>query len=73
MDGQSVKTIERGDVRGLDGHNKIKELTWIVERSFAWLGRNRRLSKDYEYEVQTSEALIDVAAIRVMLNRLAPA
>jgi transposase len=48
-------------------------LTWIVERSFAWLGRNRRLSKDYEYRVQTSEALIDLAAIRLMLNRLAPA
>jgi len=44
-----------------------------VERSFAWLGRNRRLSKDYEYMVQTSETLIDIAAIRIMLNRLAPA
>ena len=43
-----------------------------MERSLAWLGRNRRLSKDYEYQVQTSEALIDVAAIRLMLNRLAP-
>ena len=51
---------------------KVKGLTWIVERSLAWLGRNRRLSKDYEYQVQTSEALIDVAAIRFMLNRLAP-
>jgi transposase len=28
---------------------KITGLTWIVERSFAWLGRNRRLNKDYEY------------------------
>ena len=52
---------------------RIVGLTWIVERSFAWLGRNRRLSKDYEYRVQTSETLIDVAAIRLMLNRLAPA
>jgi putative transposase len=51
---------------------KIKGLTWIVERSFAWLGRNRRLSKDYEYRVQTSETLIDVAAIHITLNRLAP-
>jgi putative transposase len=31
---------------------KITALTWIVERSFAWLGRNRRFSKDYEYAVQ---------------------
>lgn len=52
---------------------KITGLTWVVERSFAWLGRNRRLSKDYEYMVQTSETLIDIAAIRIMLNRLAPA
>src|ERR1700732_3727391 len=51
---------------------KITGLTWIVERSFAWLGRNRRLSKDYEYRVQTSETLIDIAATRLMLNRLAP-
>jgi putative transposase len=51
---------------------KITGLTWIVERSFAWLGRNRRLSKDYEYRVQTSETMIDLAAIRLMLNRIAP-
>jgi transposase len=156
MDGQSVKTTERGGVRGFDGHKRVKGrkrhilvdtlglpianrvepagvsdrragdrllaglrplfpairtvmadaghesrrlarelkrrdgwrlviakrrerafrivgLTWIVERSFAWLGRNRRLGKDYEYRVQTSEAMIAVAAIRLMLNRLAPA
>ena len=45
-------------------------LTWIVERTFAWLGRNRRLSKDYEYAVQSSETMIDIACIRLMLNRL---
>ena len=52
---------------------KITGLTWIVERSFAWLGRNRRLSKDYEYRVQTSETMLDIAAIRLMLNRLTAA
>jgi len=50
---------------------KIRGLTWIVERTFAWLGRNRRFSKDYEYRVQTSETLLDIAATRLMLNRLA--
>jgi len=50
---------------------KITGLIWIVERSLAWLGRNRRLSKDYEVKVQTSETLIDIAAIRLMLNRRA--
>jgi len=42
---------------------KISGLTWIVERSFAWLGRYRRLSKDYEFRVQASEAMTDLAAI----------
>ena len=49
---------------------RITGLTWIVERTFAWLGRNRRLSKDNEYAVHSSETMIDVAAIRLMLNRL---
>ena len=52
---------------------RITGLTWIVERSFAWLGRNRRLSKDYEYCVQSSETLIEIAATRLMLNRLTQA
>jgi putative transposase len=52
---------------------QIRGLTWIVERSFAWLGRNRRFSKDYEYRVQTSETLLDIAATRFILNRLVPA
>ena len=51
---------------------KVAGLTWIVERTFAWLGRNRRLSKDYEFKVQTSEAFIDLAAIRLMLRQVAP-
>ena len=49
---------------------QVAGLTWIVERSFAWLGRNRRFSKDYEYRVQTSETMMDIAATRLMLNRL---
>jgi putative transposase len=44
---------------------------WIVERTLSWLMRNRRLSKDYERKVQTSEAFIEVAMIRMMLRRLA--
>ncbi len=43
---------------------------WVVERSFAWIGRNRRLAKDYERKVQTSECLMKVAMIRLMLARL---
>lgn len=44
---------------------------WVVERTFAWLGFHRRLSKDYEALPETSEAIIYVAMIRLMLARLA--
>lgn len=44
---------------------------WVVERTFAWQSQNRRLSKDYERLCTTSEALIYIAMIRLMLRRLA--
>jgi putative transposase len=44
---------------------------WIVERTFAWLGFNRRLSKDYEKTVRSSETRVRIAAIGMMLKRLA--
>lgn len=45
---------------------------WIVERTFGWLGRYRRLSKDYEELVESSEAQIHLAMINVMIHRLKP-
>ncbi|MGB7922589.1 MAG: transposase, partial [Pyrinomonadaceae bacterium] len=44
---------------------------WIVKRTFGWLNRCRRLSKDYEYLTETSEAMIHVAMINLMVQRLA--
>ena len=43
---------------------------WIVERTFAWLGRYRRLKSDYERLPQTTEAIIHIAMIRLMVRRL---
>lgn len=44
---------------------------WIVERTVGWLNQNRRLSKDYELLPEVSEAMIQGAMIRLMLQRLA--
>jgi len=45
---------------------------WVVERTFAWLGRYRRLSKDYEHLPESSETVVKIAAIHHYLRRLQP-
>lgn len=50
---------------------KVLPRRWVVERTFAWLGRYRRLSKDYEYHTECSQALIYLASIRLLTARLA--
>jgi len=45
---------------------------WIVERTFGWLNRYRRLSKDYEQNPASSEAMVYLAMINLMLHRLSP-
>jgi putative transposase len=45
---------------------------WVVERTNAWNGRSRRLSKDYERRTDSSESMVRVNSIRLLLNRLAP-
>lgn len=47
-------------------------LRWTVERTFAWLGKCRRLSKDREKSVVSAEAFVKLAMIHLMLNRLQP-
>ena len=52
---------------------KVLKWRWIVERTFAWLGRYRRMSKDYERTEESSESWIYLGMIHLMLRRLDPA
>ena len=67
--GWELEIVERSsaDTQGF----AVLPCRWIVERTFGWLMRNRRLSKDYERKVQSSETFMKVAMIRLMLKRLA--
>jgi putative transposase len=56
---------------GSEGFVLLKR-RWVVERTFAWLGRCRRLSKDREKSVLSSESFVKLAMIHLMLNRLEP-
>lgn len=44
---------------------------WVIERTFAWISRNRRLAKDYETLPETGESFIYMAMSRILLKRLA--
>ncbi|MBX6316506.1 MAG: IS5 family transposase [Isosphaeraceae bacterium] len=64
-----VKVVERP--KGSEGFVKLPK-RWVAERSFAWVGRDRRHSKDYEWSPASSEAWVRISAIGGMLRRLAP-
>ena len=62
-----VETIKRNqDTKGFE----VLPKRWVVERTFGWFGRYRRLSKDYEYLPTTSETMLYIAMINLMLRRL---
>ena len=44
---------------------------WVVERTFGWFGRCRRLAKDWEHSINSASAWINIASIRIMIRRLA--
>jgi len=64
-----VKVVDRPE--GSRGFVKLPK-RWVSERTFAWRGRDRRHSKDYEWRPESSEAWVRVSAIGQMLRRLAP-
>lgn len=81
--GWTVEIVERSPRRGFqvtpDGHFQRVALPavfeplprrWVVERALAWIGRHRRMSKEYERLPATSEALIYLTSIRLLLARL---
>ena len=67
LGGWVLEIVKRSD--DLSGF-KVLPHRWLVERTFGWLGRYRRLSKDYEELTESSEAMIRVAMINLMLHRL---
>ena len=68
--GWVLEIVKRNDdVKGF----KLLPHRWVVERTFAWLGRFRRMSKDYEFYPETSESMIYLAMINLMVRRLAVA
>jgi len=63
--GWELQIVERDrEAKGFE----VLPKRWLVERTFSWLIRNRRLSKDYERLVQTSETFIEVAMIRLIIE-----
>jgi putative transposase len=65
--GIDLEIIKRtDDLKGF----KIVPRRWVVERTFGWLGRFKRLSKDYELLPERSESMIYLAMIQLMLRRL---
>ena len=68
MCGRAIQVVKRTELHRF----VVLPKRWIVERTFAWLGKYRRLSKDYEDLPESSQAMIHIAMINLMLHRLSP-
>ena len=68
MDSLNVEIVKRTDqAKGF----VVLPKRWVVERTFSWLGRSRRLYKDCEKLIETSTAMVEIAMIHLMVRRLA--
>jgi putative transposase len=63
----TVEIVKRSDLHTF----RVLPRRWVVERTFGWLGRYRRLNRDYERQAYTGEVMVYLAMIRLMLARLA--
>jgi len=71
--GWALRVVKRSDAAaGKDKGFVPVPKRWVVERTFAWLGRYKRLRSDYEFRTASSEAMIYLAMTNLMLHRLAP-
>ena len=64
--------VERGEIPEVPSFTVLPK-RWIVERTFAWIGRYRRMSKDYEYKSHTSKIMLFLCLVRTFLKRLSKA
>jgi putative transposase len=62
----TIEIVKRCDLHTF----KVLPRRWVVERTFGWLGRYRRLNRDYERQAKTGETMVYLAMIRLMLARL---
>ena len=62
-----LQIVKRSDAVGFE----VLPRRWIVERTFAWISRNRRLARDFERYATTVTAFVRLAMIRIMLRRIA--
>ena len=62
-----LQIVKRSDAAGFE----VLPKRWIVERTFAWISRNRRLARDFERYASTAAAFVRLAMIRIMLRRIA--
>jgi putative transposase len=67
---RSARPIRLVIVKRTEPGFEVLKRRWVVERTFAWLGRCRRLSKDYEATTASSEAWVKLAMIHLMTRRL---
>ena len=64
----TVEIVRRSDTaKGFE----VIPRRWVVERTFAWLNRNRRLAKDFEASIESAKAWLELACVKLLMRRLA--